>query len=408
MLEASDRARICIRCETAGAPRQRVDPGGHLRESKQAFDASSGLVIARLLTLPARVDSPTPGQCTTSLALGDSEPRAVLAYLLSSSVGASRQSPCQTINSVQRYHRLRHCFPAAAAFAGTSECAARLPRYAFAIVATTSAYPPPTGKVDHHQESNPPDRKRRLESRDTPLNPPRSPARRPGHVSSKSLTAIPTLSTINIVPFAPSPLGSPTTTRTAASSRASSRRPSAASGRSTRSWLGKSTANASTMASPYETANTNQGGPLSGAADLLRQAMMSGSQRYAAESLTYTRTHASSVLRVHFLLHKTPLPRFHMLHTCTTPTTSAPFLCVFASPPRAPPQQRRPPQQRNQQRICRDSTSSTLGRGQNDRRNEGTMPFAPPARNVGRTPAIFRVFFSRPLGHASVRPPQEI
>jgi len=37
------------------------------------------------------------------------------------------------------------------------------------------------------------------------------------------------------------------------------------------------------MANPYEAANQSQGGPLNGAADLLRQAMMSGTQRYAAD-----------------------------------------------------------------------------------------------------------------------------
>lgn len=156
-------------------------------------------------------------------------------------------------------------------------CAVNSPRYAYAIVATTAAHPPSTGKVDYQPASNQPERSSRAP---TPLNPPRSPGRRPGHVSTKSASAIPTLSTINIVPFAPSPLGSPTAAQTAASSRASSRRPSAASGRSQRSWVGKSTSTTFTnsMASPYETAN--QGGPLNGAADLLRQAMMSGSQRY--------------------------------------------------------------------------------------------------------------------------------
>jgi hypothetical protein len=194
---------------------------------------------------------------------------------------------------VQRYNRLRPCQLLLSSY---PRCAVHSPRYVYAIVATTSAYPPSTGTVDYQRDSNQPEKKRGREPRDTPLNPPRSPGRRPGHVSTKSASAIPTLSTINIVPFAPSPLGSPTATKTAASSRASSRRPSAASQRSVRSqrsWLGKTattTTNASSsMASPYETANQNQGGPLNGAADLLRQAMMSGTQRYAQFlSLTHT------------------------------------------------------------------------------------------------------------------------
>lgn len=260
-----------------------------------------------------------------------------------------------------------------------------MPRHASAIVATTSAYPPSTGKVDYQPDTNQPERKRRLESRDTPLNPPRSPGRRPGHVSTKSASAIPTLSTINIVPFAPSPLGSPTVTtsgtKTAASSRASSRRPSAASGRSVasqRSWLGKTTtATASnSMASPYETANQNQGGPLNGAADLLRQAMMSGTQRYA-DSLSLTRT--SHFPCAFFCCIRNPCGNFtccklpHALH-CTTPTTSAAFLRFFcSSAPRTATWARCPPQQR----ICRDSTPTTLGRAQNHRRSEGSLPFAP-------------------------------
>jgi len=155
-------------------------------------------------------------------------------------------------------------------------------------VATNSPHPPLTGTVDDSLPFKQPERKRRLDSRDPPSNnPPRSLGRRPGyHKSNKSASAIPTLSTINIAPFAPSPLGSPTATRTAASSRASSRRPSAASVRSQRSWLGKTPAtttnSSTTMASPHEGASNSQGGPLSGAADLLRQAMMSGSQRYVA------------------------------------------------------------------------------------------------------------------------------
>ena len=79
--------------------------------------------------------------------------------------------------------------------------------------------------------------------------------------------------------------------KTAASSRASSRRPSAASVRSQRSWIGKTPATTTngttTMASPYEGASQGQGGPLSGAADLLRQAMMSGSQRYVQKTRVF-------------------------------------------------------------------------------------------------------------------------
>ena len=160
-----------------------------------------------------------------------------------------------------------------------------------ATVATNSPHPPLTGTVDDSLIVKQLERKRRLESRDPPsTNPPRSP-RRPGHVSHKSLSAIPTLSTINIVPFAPSPLGSPTASKTAASSRASSRRPSVASVRSQRSWIGKTPATTTngttTMASPHEGASQGQGGPLSGAADLLRQAMMSGSQRYVQKTRVF-------------------------------------------------------------------------------------------------------------------------
>jgi hypothetical protein len=232
-------------------------------------------------------------------------------------------------------------------------------------VATTSAYPPSTGTVDYHPDPNQPERKqRRLEDSNPPLNPPRSPGRRPGHVSTKSASAIPTLSTINIVPFAPSPLGSPTAAKTAASSsRASSRRPSAASGRSVRSqrsWLGKTTTTtvSSSMTSPYETANQNQGGPLNGAADLLRQAMMSGSQRYA-ESLHFP-LRASRTLQLLFLPHTASLRQFHMLHTtlCTAlhhPTTSAALRRLSCSS--APRTATRSPQQQ----ICRDSTCTALG-----------------------------------------------
>lgn len=141
-----------------------------------------------------------------------------------------------------------------------------------ATVATTSFHPPSTGKVDNHLDTKQPERKRRLDSRDPPLPAPHAPARRPGHVSHKSASAIPTLSTINIAPFAPSPLGSPTSVRTAASSR----RPSTASQRSARSWLGKSSAMASSYDGPshgYGNLNPNT------AADLLRQAMKSNSQQ---------------------------------------------------------------------------------------------------------------------------------
>jgi hypothetical protein len=204
-----------------------------------------------------------------------------------------------------------------------SRCTVHPPRYAYAIVATTSAHPPSTGKVDYQQDSSQPERSSR-----PPLNPSRSSGRRPGHVSTKSASAIPTLSTINIVPFAPSPLGSPTAAKTAASSRASSRRPSAASGRSIqsqRSWIGKSAATTLTnsMANPYETPNQNQGGPLNGAADLLRQAMMSGTQRYVNY---FPHLHAYHQFAcVLFLLHKAiPAAISHATHYALHTTSPHP------------------------------------------------------------------------------------
>ena len=194
-------------------------------------------------------------------------------------------------------------------------------------MATNSPHPPLTGTVDDSLIVKQLERKHRLESRDPPsTNPPRSP-RRPGHVSHKSLSAIPTLSTINIVPFAPSPLGSPTASKTAASSRASSRRPSAASVRSQRSWIGKTPATTTngttTMASPHEGASQGQGGPLSGAADLLRQAMMSGSQRYVQNP------RVSDYSSCYLALQPC---QFHMLHPRTQ--SARPSSCV---PPPAPP-----------------------------------------------------------------------
>jgi len=69
------------------------------------------------------------------------------------------------------------------------------------------------------------------------------------------------------------------------------------------------------MASPYETANQNQGGPLNGAADLLRQAMMSGTQRYVDFSLSlFTYTHLP-FFHVLFLLHEAiPAAISHATH----------------------------------------------------------------------------------------------
>lgn len=137
----------------------------------------------------------------------------------------------------------------------------------------------PTGKVDSSQVLDPGERKRRLNSRDTTL-PSRPPARRPGHLSHKSASAIPTLSQINIgsAPYAPSPLGSPTTSTASARS---SRRPSAASLRSVKSWLGRPAT--SSMAMQQDNHFQQQSG---NAADLLRQAMKHGS-RYVSLYLRY-------------------------------------------------------------------------------------------------------------------------
>lgn len=155
-------------------------------------------------------------------------------------------------------------------------CPSTSPRTQHATVATISTstpHPLSTGKVDNHLDPKQPERKRRLDSRDPPLPAPHKPARRPGHVSHKSASAIPTLSTINILPFAPSPLGSPTSVRTAASSR----RPSTASQRSARSWLGKPNA---VMANPFDGPGHGNLNPNPNtAADLLRQAMKSNSQQ---------------------------------------------------------------------------------------------------------------------------------
>jgi hypothetical protein len=243
-------------------------------------------------------------------------------------------------------------------------------------VATTAAHPPSTGKVDYQQDSNQPERSSR-----PPLNPSRSSGRRPGHVSSKSASAIPTLSTINIVPFAPSPLGSPTAAKTAASSRASSRRPSAASGRSIRSqrsWVGKSTAttSSSSMANPYETANQNQGGPLNGAADLLRQAMMSGTQRY----VDWFPLHLRPFSMCFFLLHKAiPAAISHAthytLHNRTSPPRLLPRFC--ASSRRLRPAHRHLHPLRHSSKSAATRRRATLRRAQNHRRSEGIVPFAP-------------------------------
>lgn len=150
-------------------------------------------------------------------------------------------------------------------------------------LATVAArFPPatlhPTGKVDASQVLDAGERKRRLNSRDTTL-PSRPPARRPGHLSHKSASAIPTLSQINIgsAPYAPSPLGSPTTSTASARS---SRRPSAASLRSVKSWLGRPAT--SSMATPQDSHFLQQPG---NAADLLRQAMKHGS-RYVRKCCT--------------------------------------------------------------------------------------------------------------------------
>jgi hypothetical protein len=260
-----------------------------------------------------------------------------------------------------------------------------------ATVATNSPHPPLTGTVDDSLIVKQLERKHRLESRDPPsTNPPRSP-RRPGHVSHKSLSAIPTLSTINIVPFAPSPLGSPTASKTAASSRASSRRPSAASVRSQRSWIGKTPATTTngttTMASPHEGASQGQGGPLSGAADLLRQAMMSGSQRYVQTS--------------HVFLIICPVISPCNFTCYTHARNPHALLGVFRPPHRhwhgtAPAKS--PPQAHANAAMAIHAPGTALGILQNDRRWQRSVRFAPRARNVGRTPAkhhAVSAFFSR-------------
>lgn len=146
----------------------------------------------------------------------------------------------------------------------------------------------PLATVENSQGlSSTADRKRR-HSRDFPQLGPGKPPRRPGHISHKSASAIPTLSTINILPYTPkvgSPLvaspGSPSSARTSASSR----RPSIASAKS---WVGRP----STMATaPHEQLHVNN------AADLLRQAMLTN----------------SGVAHVRYVFS---LPLFRSRHTC--------------------------------------------------------------------------------------------
>ena len=143
-------------------------------------------------------------------------------------------------------------------------------------------YPPatllPTGKVDASQVLDAGERKRRLNSRD-PALPSRPPARRPGHMSAKSASAVPTLSQINAsAPYAPSPLGSPTTSTASARS---SRRPSAASLRSVKSWLGRpATSSMATQQDGHLQQPQQQHQQPGNAADLLRQAMKHGAHRY--------------------------------------------------------------------------------------------------------------------------------
>ncbi|KAK6415145.1 Serine/threonine-protein kinase, partial [Oleoguttula sp. CCFEE 5521] len=122
----------------------------------------------------------------------------------------------------------------------------------------------PLATVENLQGLSTTAERKRRPSRGQIFPPPGKPPRRPGHVSHKSASAIPTLSTINILPYAPK-VGSPLVASPGSSPRtsASSRRPSAASAKS---WVGRpaTMANAGLHEQPH----------VNNAADLLRQAML--------------------------------------------------------------------------------------------------------------------------------------
>ncbi|KAI7556803.1 hypothetical protein KC346_g23396, partial [Hortaea werneckii] len=93
------------------------------------------------------------------------------------------------------------------------------------------------------------------------------PHRRPGHLSTKSSGAVPTISTLN---------AAPTATATATATATPPRSPTKPSRPVSRSWLGRS---ASTLISPTMAAPTADGhlaGQQSAAADLLRQSLLHG------------------------------------------------------------------------------------------------------------------------------------
>jgi hypothetical protein len=133
------------------------------------------------------------------------------------------------------------------------------------------------------------------------------------------------------------------------------------------------------MASPHEGASLSQGGPLSGAADLLRQAMMSGSQRYVQIPVVFL-----IISPVIFPCNAATLQpcQFHML------------LGVFRPAHRhwhgtAPAQS--PPQQSNAA-IWQFMHHGQRWVVQNDRRWQRSVRFVPRARNSGASTTLFPRF----------------